>query len=96
MPEGAPQIDAVLALTVNASSGDTSARPLTLEDSTMKLVVGITMGFLAASTLAWAFTVKFPKTARVRASVSVDENGQVLGGPLQSESRWRISPHGAA
>jgi hypothetical protein len=45
-----------------------------------KLIVGITIGFLAASTLAWAVTVRFPSVLKVKGIVFVDEAGNVLGG----------------
>ena len=45
-----------------------------------KLILGITIGFLIASTLAWAFTVKFPNTLKIRGFAFVDEAGNVLGG----------------
>lgn len=45
-----------------------------------RLALGITIGFLAASTLAWAFTVKFPNTLKIRGMALVDEAGNVLGG----------------
>ena len=49
--------------------------------STMrKLIIGITIGFLAASTLAWAVTVRFPSVLKVKGIVFVDEAGNVLGG----------------
>lgn len=52
-----------------------------------KIALGIAIGLLASSTLAWAFTVKFPNTLKVRGMATVDEVGNVLGGatPLQVE-----------
>ncbi len=52
-----------------------------------KLALGIAIGLLASSTIAWAFTVKFPNTLKIRGSATVDEVGNVLGGatPLQVE-----------
>ena len=44
------------------------------------LILGITIGFLAASTLAWAVTVRFPSVLKVKGIVFVDEAGNVLGG----------------
>jgi hypothetical protein len=45
-----------------------------------RFILGTTVGFLAASTLAWAFTVQFPNVLRVQGRAIVDEAGNVLGG----------------
>lgn len=44
------------------------------------LVLGTVAGFLAASTLAWAFTVRFPNVLRVQGNAIVDEAGNIRGG----------------